>query len=181
MEARTYRLPDDSEILIRPAGISDAEELLDYVEAVSRESEFLTFGPGEFGLTVEKERDYLTAVLAASNELYLVASDGGRLVGTLNFKAGPRSRTKHAGEFGISVRKSEWGRGIGSALIDVLVAWAGSAGTIRKIDLRVRVDNARAIRLYRDKGFEVEGRLRDELFVNGRYYDLYAMGLVIQR
>ena len=44
--------------------------------------------------------------------------------------------------------------------MDTLIDWARSTGSIRKIALRVRTDNARGIALYREKGFEVEGTLR---------------------
>lgn len=181
MDTIEHELYDGRTLVIRAARVSDAELLVDYVEGVSGESDFLTFGPGEFAITLEKEREYLEAIAKSPNECYLVALIDGNLVATINFKGGPRPRIRHAGELGISVRKAEWGKGIGCFLMEALIAWARSTGTIRKLDLRVRVDNARAIGLYRKLGFEVEGRIRDELQINGRYYDLYAMGLVIKK
>ena len=83
------------------------------------------------------------------------------------------------GELAISVRQSHWGKRIGAALLDTLIDWARSMGTIRKISLRVRTDNARGVALYREKGFEVEGTLRSEIGIDGHYFDLLYMGLLL--
>jgi RimJ/RimL family protein N-acetyltransferase len=48
---------------------------------------------------------------------------------------------------------------------------------ITKIDLRVRTDNQRAIELYQRKGFTIEGTIRKAIWIDGRYYDHYWMGL----
>ena len=86
---------------------------------------------------------------------------------------------RHAGEFGLSVAKAYWGLGIASALIDALLDWAREGARILKIDLRVRADNTRAIALYRRKGFAVEGRLRNQILLDGTYYDHLWMGLAL--
>jgi hypothetical protein len=50
MESRRFRLGGGHVLLIREAAVADARALLDYIKAISAESDFLTFGPGEFGL-----------------------------------------------------------------------------------------------------------------------------------
>lgn len=49
---------------------------------------------------------------------------------------------------------------------------------LRRIFLRVLADNTAAIRLYQSLGFIEEGRLREAVFVDGRYQDLLMMGLL---
>jgi RimJ/RimL family protein N-acetyltransferase len=95
----------------------------------------------------------------------------------LTFSAGDRPRNRHGGEFGLSVRRSAWGRTIGSLMIDTLIAWAQSSGVITKINLRVRTDHARAIALYKHKGFAIEGTLTRAVRINGQYFDQFWMGL----
>jgi RimJ/RimL family protein N-acetyltransferase len=170
---------DGRALLIREAEGDDAGAVLAYIDLISRETDFLTFGPGEFSLTREEERDYLEKCRCAENCLYLLALAEGNIVGTLTFQAGTRARVRHAGEFGISVLKAYRGVGIGSVLIDSLLEWARNTGVIRKINLRVRADNHRAIGLYERKGFVVEGTLRKEIFLDGVYYDNLWMGLEI--
>jgi len=55
MEQRKVRLNDGRVLVIREAAAEDARALLTYVEAVSGESDFLSFGPGEFELTEAEE------------------------------------------------------------------------------------------------------------------------------
>lgn len=155
---------------------SDAEAVLAYVDVICAETDFLTFGPGEFHMTRKGEEGYLEKCRSSENCVYLLARLQERIVGILSFEAGSRPRTQHAGEFGISVLKAYWGMGVASALIDCLVDWAREGGSIQKIDLRVRADNQRAIGLYKAKGFAVEGRLGKQIFVDGVYHDNLWMG-----
>ncbi len=165
--------------MIRAAAPDDARALLDYFEAVSAETDFLSFGPGEFGLDEAAEAEALRAVAAADNRVYLLGLVEGRIAGTSSFSGGQRPRTRHAGELGIAVARAYWGLGVGPLLMDALVGWARATGIVTKLNLRVRTDNARAIALYRRKGFAVEGTISREMCLDGAYYDHHWMGLAL--
>lgn len=45
-----------------------------------------------------------------------------------------------------------------------------------KMYLDTNVENDSAIKLYKSLGYEVEGRLKNELKIDGRYVDLILMG-----
>lgn len=128
-------------------------------------------------MTEEKERSFLRSTYNADNHLCLLALHGNTIIGTLTFAAGNRPRVRHRGTFGMSVAKEWWGKGAGGILIDALIDWARGTGIVTKINLTVRVDNERGIRLYKRKGFVQEGILTREMFVNGAYVDALAMGL----
>jgi RimJ/RimL family protein N-acetyltransferase len=177
MEPREHQLPDERVLLIREATTEDAGALLNYLAVIGGESDFLSFGPDEFEITAEQEEDILHRYRIADNRLYIIGLVNGEVVSVLTFDGGHRPRTRHTGEFGVSVRKPYWGLGIGSAMIDALIAWARNTQTIRKVNLRVRTDNHRAVRLYLGKGFVVEGTISREMFLNGQYYVHYWMGL----
>jgi len=170
---------DERTLLIRDAHGRDASAVLAYLDLISRETDFLTFGPGEFNLTQKEEFDYLEKCRGAENCLYLLALLEKTVIGTLSFEAGTRPRTQHAGEFGISVLKKYWRIGVASSLIDSLLEWSMDGDIIRKINLRVRADNHRAITLYEQKGFVVEGILKNEIFINDTFSDNLWMGLEI--
>lgn len=172
----TFKLKNGKLALIREAKPTDAKELIDYLEIVGGESDFLTFGKGEFELSESDEAEFLAKCQAAESHIYLIAVVENSIVATLNFATGRRTRVKHSGEFGMSVSKAHWGQGIGAALLDVLIEWAKETKTVRKINLRVRTDNERAVRLYKSKGFKHEGTLTNEMFTHGQYHDLFAMG-----
>ena len=76
----------------------------------------------------------------------------------------------------MSVRKDCWGLGVGSRLMDTLIDWATESNEVTKLNLRVRTDNERAIALYRRKSFAIEGTIRKDFLIDGKYFDHYWMG-----
>ena len=170
---------DGRDLIIREAEAEDAGLLLQHIEKVSGETSFLSFGRGEFEMTVEQEADFLDRCRTAENCIYLLAFVDQTLAGTLNFSSRNRSRLMHVGEFGMAIQRAFWGVGIGSMMLDALIDWARTGGVIKKINLKVRVDNAKALKLYFQKGFVVEGHQKKENFVDGVYKDLFHMGLIL--
>lgn len=157
----------------------DAEGIVRYIAQVAGESDFLTFGPGEFKVTPEQERSYLEQMGAQENCLFIIAEDGPEIVGILGFSANTKPRTRHTGEFGMTVRRDRWGKGVGTRLIEYMIAWARESGIVRKINLRVREDNERGIRLYERMGFVREGVITRDFYVDGRFYSSILMGLQV--
>jgi RimJ/RimL family protein N-acetyltransferase len=78
----------------------------------------------------------------------------------------------------VSVLKDYWGMGIGEELIRYLINWSRDSG-IRKINLRVRQDNLKAISLYKKLGFTEEGIVKRDSLIGGKFYDSLLMGLLI--
>ena len=108
--------------------------------------------------------------------LVLLALHEGAVVGALSFEGGRRPRICHTGELGISVTGSFTGSGIGRVLLEMLIEWAEQGGVIRKLNLRTRVDNLGAIRLYERLGWVVEGRITRDQGIDGVYTDTLFMG-----
>lgn len=162
-------------ILVRRVIPADAEAMIAFIKDTDAESTNMTREPGEFTMAVETERRFLAHVDGRPNALFLTAWDGAELIGTIDFHGGSRRRTAHTGEFGLVVRRSHWGRGIGGCLLNALLAWARTSAVVSKIKLRVRADNHAAIALYRARGFVEEGRFRAEMVIDGVAVDVLAM------
>jgi RimJ/RimL family protein N-acetyltransferase len=173
---RDLALPDGRTITIRAAVPDDAAAVIACLKQVGAESTYLTFGAEGRGLEEVEQRAALAQLLAADNALALVALDGERVVGNLVFEGGARSRIRHTGELGISVLQAYAGKGLGRALLEMLIEWAEGSGVIRKLDLRVRADNLNAIRLYERLGWRIEGLVTRDLCVDGVYHDALYMG-----
>lgn len=165
-------------IVRRPSG-DDAPAVLTYLRRVGAESEFLSFGAEGPPITEAEERAFLASVRSAPNAIALIAEQNGEIVGMLSFKGGNRVRTRHVGEFGISVARRVQGTGVGRRLMELLIQWAQRGETVRKINLVVRVDNGRAIALYESLGFVVEGRRSRDMLIEGTFHDSLIMGLPI--
>lgn len=80
---------------------------------------------------------------------YIVADDDGVIAGYGGLLAQPGGQ---ADVLTLAVAEHRWGEGIGGALLDGLLTEAGRRGCT-EIFLEVRVDNDRAQRLYRRRGF----------------------------
>ena len=88
----------------------------------------------------------------------LVAELDGRIAGTAGVDAlGEKYKLRHRAEFGISVERAYWGRGIGRALTNACIEAARRAG-YAQLELSVVAENAAAIALYRSAGFVEYGR-----------------------
>lgn len=166
-------------LLIREAEKADAPALIEYVQRVAGETDYLTFGEGEFYLSVADEEAFIENSRKASNQIALLAQLDGEIVAMLHVEASPKKRLRHIGEFGITVRKDHWGKGIGKILMESLLDWAKAGGVIRKLNLRVQTDNTNAIKLYERFGFEREGLVRRDSCIDGQFFDSYLMGLLV--
>jgi ribosomal protein S18 acetylase RimI-like enzyme len=103
-----------------------------------------------------------------------VAVDDGRVVGWCDVNPKTHETLRHSGVLGMGVAASHRGQGLGAALLRATIE-AASARGIRRVELVVRADNAAAIALYERHGFELEGRLRDYMIVDGVAHDALAM------
>ena len=90
-----------------------------------------------------------------------------------------RIKSKHVGVLGIVIKAEYCNMGIGSILMDYLIEWYKSNTETAKISLTVRKDNPGAIALYEKFGFETEGILKGETYIDGRYFDSVVMALMI--
>lgn len=74
--------------------------------------------------------------------------------------------------------KNHLGKGYGTDAMKVFVRFIFEQMNINKIKLQVFAFNERAFKSYEKCGFKIEGRLRKEIFKDGRYHDEIIMGLL---
>ncbi len=167
-------------MIIRESTPADAEQMISHVQRLAEEPDVDTLiGPGEFNLTVEEERQILAEYAAADNAVFLVAEADGQIVGVLNCRGGKRRAVRHAVSLGISVAREWRGRGVGKALMARVVEWAKGTGIVKRIELNTFARNQRAIHLYEQFGFQVEGRRRRAVRKSGEYQDELVMALLL--
>ena len=164
---------------IQEAQKKDAPALINYVKRVADETNFLTFDSSEFNKTIEEEAQIIESHRLAKNQLFILAKLDHQIIGMLNVNANRKKRLAHIGEFGVSVLQAYWNKGVGGSLVDYMIDWAIKSGVIRKLNLTVSADNESAIQLYKNKGFEMEGRISRDIQLDGVFYDTFKMGLLI--
>jgi RimJ/RimL family protein N-acetyltransferase len=167
-------------ITIRPARPEDAAQIIAYARRVFAEPGInLITMADEFNPTAESEARLITEMNRASNSLFLVAEDDGRIVGQLTLQGGKRRNVAHAATLGITVAKEWRGQGVGRRLMEYAIEWARRSSVLTRIELYVFVRNTNAIRLYESCGFEVEGRRRRAAHREGEYLDDLVMSLLL--
>ena len=123
-------------------------------------------------VSIDKRRQRLEE--PAPGQHLLVAEVNGKVVG--NTGLGCRSdRLAHVGHLGMSVHDDYQDQGIGTALMEAALDLADNWLNLKRVELDVYVDNARAIHLYEKFGFVVEGTRKALAFCDGEYVDAYAM------
>jgi RimJ/RimL family protein N-acetyltransferase len=171
--------PGGTPIRIRRAVPDDAAAALAYLRLVGAETDNLSFGAEGPPLDEAGERALLEDLSSRDNCYGVLAERRGEIVAMLTFVGERRRRFRHSGELGISVARAYWGYGIGRRLMQMLIDWARASGSVRKLNLIVRADNRPAIALYESLGFEIEGRIRREILIDGEFHDSLYMGLPI--
>lgn len=174
-------------LVVREATAQDASHYVDHLGALVEETHFMLQSPDDPLPDVQDQRALLEQFHRIPNCLCVVALRPGRglrrpdLAGSLTLLGGQTSRTRHVAQLGMGVRKQDWGRGVGGALMDAAVTWARANPVLRRVSLLVYDSNVTARRLYERKSFVSEGRLvREVKLGKGRYEDLLPMALDVQ-
>ncbi len=74
--------------------------------------------------------------------------------------------------------KDSWGQGYGTEATRLMIDHAFSGLGLHRIALTVFAFNERAIRSYRSVGFVVEGRAREAIWREGRWWDEISMSIL---
>jgi len=173
------KMMGNNEIIIQEAKKADAVALIEYVKKVADETDFLTFDSSEFNKTIEEEERIIETHGIAKNQIFILAKLNDKIIGILNVESNRKKRLEHIGEFGVSVLKEFWNKGVGDCLVKYMINWAKETGVIRKLNLKVSVNNKSAIRLYTKNGFQIEGKISRDIKLNDIFQDTYQMGLLI--
>ncbi|MBQ7726100.1 MAG: GNAT family N-acetyltransferase [Clostridia bacterium] len=174
--AEALKLKDGRSCIIRSAEPDDAPIMLQYMKIMLGETPFLLRTPEEFDYTPEEEARILTDRKNDPRGLMLVVELDGQIIANASIVShGQKSRVRHRGDLGISVRKDYWRQGIGSALMERLIAFAGH-GDYEQIELTVESKNHRALGLYMKYGFMIYGtRPHGMKYPDGSYDNDYLM------
>ena len=174
--AEKLMLPDGREVMIRPADGEDAPRMLKYMKQMLGETPFLIRTPEEFDYTAEEEAAILDRIKNDPRCLMLIAEAEGEIVACADISSSSsKSRVRHLANLGISVRKDFWKLGIGSALMERLISFAGEH-EVEQVELGVVAENRRAMNLYMKYGFTVYGTRPHAIrYADGSYADEYLM------
>lgn len=134
---------------------------------------------GIFPATAEDLENYYRSITGSKNDVMLAVADkkSGQHIG--NVKLGPIRWIHRVATFGILIGEKEfWGKGVGLEATRLMVEYGFYRLNLHRIDLGVFAEHEAAVNCYEKAGFKVEGRLRQDLFLDGEYKDRLWMGLL---
>ncbi len=172
-QPRTVLLKDGRTATVRPGTSADSENIVALRDAVGAEGVFVM---SERSIRTPEELRKEVETNDPTTVAWVVAEVEGRVIGEALVFRGRWKKNAHTASLGMAVRKEHRGLGIGEALLRAGIEWARSVG-VRKFRLEVFATNGRAIHLYHKLGFVVEGRLKDEVILEGKPVDEVQMAL----
>ena len=151
-------LKNGKKCIVRNGEKKDGAAVFEIFNRTHEQTDYLLSYPEENSFDAEQEGAFLQELSDGDTGVELIAVVDGEVVGSAGFDAvGKKYKVKHRAEFGISVDRSYWGLGIGSALTETCIKMAKEAG-YTQLELDVVADNDKAIALYKKYGFVEYGR-----------------------
>ncbi len=179
MQRRICQTLDGRVFTVRMAVEEDLASVLALQrDAIKEGEDFFVRTLPEFDFAIEDAAQKLTDLLEQGNSLWLVAEMNGKVIGSLDLHGGQLARIRHTAHFGMTVQPDVRGCGVGSELMDTMLAWVAKHPGIAKLSTVVFATNDRAIDLYRRLGFVEEGRRSREYLMGG---DNYRDALVLAK
>ena len=124
-----------------------------------------------------QEAQYIREVLdrvEKDEAVNIIADIGDKIVASGGVARGKYTDTHRHGSLGLTVSQEYRGHGIGSRIIQTLVAESRRLG-LKSIDVEFLAINKSAERAYKRAGFKKAGIIPSKIFRNGEYFDAMIM------
>ena len=161
---------------IRNIRIEDAENYLDMLLNLDKETKFMMFEPGERPTDINALKNAIEKSIN-DNNLFLVVTYKENIVGFLSIQRGEYRRIRHTGYLVVGIREKYRGMGIGNALFSKIDTWA-MENNITRLELTVICSNTIAKHLYEKNGFIVEGIKKKAMIIDDKYVDVFSMAKI---
>ena len=107
----------------------------------------------------------------------IVEKKTGKPVGWARIRWSPPTDTTC--DLGLVIAEKQLrGKGLGTEVTALLVKQAFDQLNMHKIELTTRPDNEAMVKVAKNCGFKLEGRLRETVYFNGKYHDGLMFGLI---
>lgn len=169
------------EVVLREATLEDAKKTVQFMNWVTGEVDFHTYGPNDFNIKASDERRLMELFHKKDNCVFLIATFQEEIIAVATLSGGLKSRTAHRGTVGLTVAKRFWRLGIGKNLMEMVLKFSKNSKDLSKLELLVHENNKAAIALYTKLGFETEGIIRRYFLIGNQYYDGIQMGKLIKK
>jgi [ribosomal protein S5]-alanine N-acetyltransferase len=164
-------------LLLRKITLNDANDMFEYTSD-PQVSEFTTWSTHS---SIEDSKYFLKTLVKMYKRRELV--DWGivhkaekKFIGTCGFVEWRMTHSR--AEIGYALSRRYWGEGYMSEAVSAVIDFGFREMQLNKILARCEVNNIASARVMEKVGMKLEGILRQQLFVKGRYWDLKAYSIL---
>lgn len=164
-------------LLLRPLEESDVSE--EYVGWLNDQEVTRYLETGKFPATLETVRKYLERFQGSATDVILAIVDRGTGQHIGNVTLNHINWVHRTADTGLMIgRKDFWGKGYAFEAWSLIIEYALQRLGLRKIVAGVVDGNAASLATLQKLGFQIEGRLRAEHWVDGEFRDALRLGLL---
>ncbi|WP_251518852.1 MULTISPECIES: GNAT family N-acetyltransferase [Staphylococcus] len=163
---------------IREISIKDIDDFVNLLTTIYDESDYLMYSPGEYSPSTTDAINNLEHFITSPTNAIFVAESNQELVGFATVTTKKLERVKHEAHFSMGVIKRHQSQGLGQSLINSVEAWCVNH-EIHRIEVIIVPENASALDLFKSSNYQIEGELRDKLYINGQYYNQYVLSKLL--
>ena len=133
---------------------------------------------GDFPNNMERMEEYYRNIaLSHDNVMFaIIDKESDKHIG--NIKLGPINWIRRMATLGIMIGDKEfWGKGYGTEAIRLVLDYAFKRLNLQEVSAGVATVHQPSIRAFEKAGFEIEGRVKGQFFLDGEYYDSLYLGV----
>jgi UDP-4-amino-4,6-dideoxy-N-acetyl-beta-L-altrosamine N-acetyltransferase len=124
----------------------------------------------------KKEKEWFASYQKNKNKKFFTICNNTNPIGFMGL-SNISKQNKNADLF-IAIGEDEYrGKGVGKIAIEWIIDYGFNKLSLHKINLGVIEKNFPAVNLYKKLGFIVEGKMKNEVFYNEKFYDFLSMAI----
>ena len=158
-------------LLLRKITLNDANDMFDYASD-PQVSEYTTWSTHS---SIEDSKNFLRSL----NKMYkkrelvdwgIVHKAEQKFIGTCGYVGW--SMTNSRAEIGYALSRKYWNQGYTSEAVNAIIEFGFREMMLNRIEAKCKVNNIASARVMEKVGMQLEGILRQQLFVKDQYWDL---------
>lgn len=161
-------------IYLSPRSIEDAEKFTEWMNDFE-----VTDYTGRSGqiISLQGEKKYLEENYNPEAVFSIITLDEDKLIGTVGLES--IEKVHRTATLGIFIGDKDYlSKGYGTEAIRLILDYGFNYMNLHSIKLHLISFNERALKCYKKCGFKETGRIRENRFVNGNYYDTISMDIL---
>lgn len=126
--------------------------------------------------TLKKETTWFNAYKKNKHKIFFTIYSDKTPIGFMGLSN--ISATNKNADLFIAIGEDDYrGKGFGKSGLEWLIDYAFQKLKLNKVNLGVIDDNIPAIKLYEKVGFRIEGEMKEEVFINGKWHSMLSMAV----